>query len=204
MKTSKTRILSQEYYHSMRSKIVTSRFNTKTIDENANYRSKNPQIGSIYCSPQTMTEKIPVDSNVFVLEMNNDTNQIIAIGMVKNHPFVQKYHVYENGNYNRYVYVGKYRISRTEMTEQENQIMTALDILCFTGNRHMKRGQGLTRFPPDMLFGCSHIVDIPVFIAEMFKSRFQDNKNNAKSTTIPNTITSNITNKDVATTTNAN
>lgn len=173
MKTIKTRILTQEYYNSTRCKIVTSRFNTNTIAENELFRSKHQNIGCIYCTPQQITDKIPVESYVIVLEMNNDTNQIVAIGMIKNHPTVNKYNVYSNGNYNRYVYTGKYRIKRTEMTEYENKILTALDILCFTGNRHMKRGQGLTRFPPDMLYGCSHIVDIPIFITNMFKTRFQ-------------------------------
>ena len=53
--------------------------------------------------------------------------------------------VYQNSNYNRYVYV-KHRIDRCEMTKEENTIMQALDILCFTGNTHMKRGQGLDNF----------------------------------------------------------
>jgi len=108
---------------------------------------------------------------MFILEMNNDTNQIMGIGLVRNHPILNKYHVYDNGNYNRYVYVGKNRIDRADMSEKEEQIMKVFDILCFTGNRHMKRGQGLKSFPTDILYRCSKKVDLVKFISEMFKSR---------------------------------
>jgi hypothetical protein len=105
--------------------------------------------------------------------MNNDTNKILGVGMVRNHPFVQKYQVYKNGNYNRYVYVGKTRIDRTQMSEMEEKVMQVFDILCFSGNQHMKRGQGLKSFPADMLYRCSKRMDLVQFIGEMFKTRLQ-------------------------------
>ena len=108
--------------------------------------------------------------------MNNDTNQIIGVGMVRNHPIVNKYTVYSNGNYNRYVFVGKTRIDRSEMDEEEERIMKVFDILCFTGNKHMKRGQGFRLFPIEMLYRCSKKLDLVQFICEMFKRRI----NNAK------------------------
>jgi hypothetical protein len=103
--------------------------------------------------------------------MNNETNQIIGVGMVRNHPYINKYNVYGNGNYNRYVFIGKQRIDRMDMTPEEDIIMQVFDILCFTGNRHMKRGQGLKSFPLDMLFRCNKRLDLVDFIAKMFKSR---------------------------------
>ena len=103
--------------------------------------------------------------------MNNETNSILGIGMVRNHPIFNKFHVYENGNYNRYVYAGKTRIDRNEMTAEEDLIMQVFDILCFRGNRHMKRGQGLKSFPPDMLYRCSKKLDLVKFINNMFKTR---------------------------------
>jgi hypothetical protein len=110
---------------------------------------------------------------MFVLEMNNDTNKIIGIGMVRNHPVVNKYSVYSEGNYNRYVFVGKTRIDRSEMDEEEERIMKVFDILCFTGNKHMKRGQGLRLFPVEMLYRCSKKIDLVQFICEMFRKRMQ-------------------------------
>jgi hypothetical protein len=104
--------------------------------------------------------------------MNNDDNKICGVGMVMNKPRINKYSVYENGNYNRYSFIGKCRIDRSEMTEEENTIMKVFDILCFTGNRHMKRGQGLTMFPVEMLYKCNKQLDLVEFIRNMFKSRF--------------------------------
>jgi len=106
---------------------------------------------------------------MFILEMNNETNRIMGIGMVRNHPICNKYQVYSTDNYNRYVFAGKHRIDRSEMNEDEETIMKLFDILCFTGNRHMKRGQGLQSFPTDMLYRCSKELDLVQFIGAMFK-----------------------------------
>ena len=57
------------------------------------------------------------------------------------------------------------------MTEEEEQIMKVFDILCFSGNKHMKRGQGLKSFPSDMLYKMSKRLDLVSYIGEMFKKR---------------------------------
>jgi len=162
-----------DYKKSFRHFLVTTRFNDITWSENTNYRMKHPGIECIYCSPCPPTTSIPSESIMFVLEMNNDTNKIIGIGMVRNHPVVNKYSVYSEGNYNRYVFVGKTRIDRSEMDEEEERIMKVFDILCFTGNKHMKRGQGLRLFPVEMLYRCSKKIDLVQFICEMFRKRMQ-------------------------------
>jgi hypothetical protein len=152
--------------------LVTSRFNSQTWQENINYKMKNPKIGCIYCSPEQITKSIPIDSVVFVLEMNNDNNKIMGIGMIKNYSYIDKYHVYNNGNYNRYNYVGKNHILRENMNQKESAIMEIIDKICFTGNRHMKRGQGLRSFPIDILYKCSKQgFDLVDFIRSMFKVR---------------------------------
>ena len=91
--------------------------------------------------------------------------------MVLYHSNSKQLNIYENKNYTRFVYAGKYRIDRSEMTEQELEIMLAFDKLCFTGNRHMKRGQGLLSFPVEMLCRCSKILDLVDFVTNMFKIR---------------------------------
>ena len=117
---------------------------------------------------------VEYDSTNKIVGVVNDTqrmftNEIAGVGMVMNKPKINKYSVYENGNYNRYSFVGNCRIDRTEMTEHENMIMRVFDILCFTGNRHMKRGQGLTMFPVDMLYKCHKKLDLVDYIRNMFK-----------------------------------
>jgi hypothetical protein len=158
--------------------IMTSRFNNNTWSENQQFRqnikTKDSNKICIYCAPEKVAQYIPVESYMFVLEMNNDTNKIMGVGLVRNHPICNKMNVYKNGNYNRYVYSSNRRIDRTEMTEKEETIMKVFDILCFTGNRHMKRGQGLKAFPIDMIYKCRTIMDLVTFMGDMFKLRSKE------------------------------
>lgn len=159
------------YKSELRSFLLTSRFTNSTWDENLAYRNNYQKLGCIYCSPQQINCTIPIESILFILEMNNDKNKVLGVGMVRNHPHLNKYHVYKNGNYNRYSYVGKNRIDRSEMTEKEEEIMKFFDIICFSGNKHMKRGQGLQLFPVDIIYRCKQELDLVEFISGMFKSR---------------------------------
>jgi hypothetical protein len=45
---------------------------------------------------------------------------VMGIGLVKNHPVAGKYAVHSVNNYNRFVYIGKWRIDREDMSEDEN------------------------------------------------------------------------------------
>jgi hypothetical protein len=161
----------EEYFKKSNYIIMTSRWNQKTWEENCNYRMKNQQIGCIYCSPTAISSKIEKDATMFILEMNNDQNRIMGIGLVRNKYVLNKYFVYDNDRYNRYVFVSKTRIDRNEMNETEEKIMKVFDILCFTGNSHLKRGHGLKAFPKEMLYKMSKRMDLVEFIANMFKSR---------------------------------
>jgi len=160
-----------EYRQSLRHFIMTSRFNTQTLHENREFVKRTTTIKCVYCCPDPIAKNIPLDTILFVLEMNNDANKIVGIGLVKNHAFMHKYNVYSERTYNRYVYYGKNHIARENMTEQEERIMKVFDILCFTGNKHMKRGQGMKSFPVETLYKCKNTLDLVGFIAEMFKTR---------------------------------
>jgi len=151
--------------------IVISCFNNKTWAENEDYRSNHKEVACIYCSPEPPSKLIPLNSVMFVFEMNNDTNKIMGIGFIKNKPSTKQYFVYENDNYNRYSYLGGYRIDRSDMSEEEERIMQVFDELCFRGNTHMKRCQGLKSFPFDMLYRMSAKLDLVNFITQMFKQR---------------------------------
>jgi hypothetical protein len=151
--------------------IMTSRWTQSTWEENVEYRNMNPQIGCIYCSPTNISKQIQKNTILFVLEMNNDKNRIMGVGVIRNCPIINKYFVYENGKYNRYVFTSKKRIDREQMNEEEDRIMKVFDILCFTGNTHMKRGQGIKAFPREMLQKMSCKLDLVEFIRTMFKRR---------------------------------
>ena len=155
--------------------ILTSRFNNETYSYNKTYREQNHlKIGCIYGCPNQIAHHILPDSILFILEMNNSTNQIMGIGMIRNRP-ICGHKLYNNRNYNKYIYSGKYRIGREEMDEEEyNIIIRFFDIICFTGNSHMKRGQGLLSIPTTILYKCRNVLDITEYISNMFKKRINN------------------------------
>lgn len=155
--------------------ITTTRFNNKTYNENTKYREgMNPKPGCVYSCTQPITQRIRSDINIFVLEMNNDSNKITGIGLIKNEPFYNKYKIHEDDVYNIFSYIGNTRIDRSEMTPKEEQIMKVFDILCFKGKGHLKRLKGIKAFPIDMLYNCKHVLDLTDFISNIFRSRYKD------------------------------
>jgi hypothetical protein len=136
--------------------ILITIFDDETVEQNRKYRtSKKMELipkGCIYCSPTLVAEYIPINTFMYVIEMNNDKNKIIAIGKVRNKSHFQKFTVYQDRSYNQYQYIGKWRIPREEFTEDEETIAKIIDILCFTGNGHMKRSYGLKTFPIEILY----------------------------------------------------
>lgn len=163
----------KDFKKKMNKFICTTRFTDATWEENKNYMKnlRSSKTKCIYGSPFTLKSRIPHEGIVFVLEMNNDQNKIMGVGLIRNHPIQGKHRIYENGNYNRYAYLGLYHISREEMAEDENNIMNAFDILCFKGSKHMKRGSGINLFPDEILFKCLDTVHLVEFVSGMFKRR---------------------------------
>lgn len=151
--------------------LMTSRFNNKSFSEMREYCRDSKSARVVYGSPKEISMYVPREAIMFILEMNNDTNRIMGVGLVKNNPYPNKHLIYEDGNWNRHNFVGKYRIDRDELTEDEEWIFKALDIICFTGCRHQKRNQGITIFPPDMIERCKKRLDLVMFVANMFKTR---------------------------------
>jgi hypothetical protein len=161
-----------EYIALSKAVIATTRFNDTTYQENKEYRqNKDHPFGCIYNGIQPVSQYIRMDTDIYVLEMNNDTNRIMGIGKIRNDPIYNKYKIYQDDKYNVFSYVGKHRIDRTEMTDKEEQIMKVFDILCFKGKRHLKRLKSIKTFPIDMLYNCRHVVDLVDFIKNMFKKR---------------------------------
>ena len=113
------------------------------------------------------------ESMLEAVEMNNETNKIMGIGLVKNTPLCNKYEIYQNPSYNQYAYIGFYRIDRSEMNEMEETILRVLDHYCFKGRTHLKRLKGIKIFPQKILDKCNSILDLLDFISKMFLSREQ-------------------------------
>ena len=159
--------------------LVTTRFNSITLEENVQYRLRNPSIHCIYGSPQPIAAKIPYNSVLFVIEMNNSLNQVSGIGLIRNMVRLDQYtRVYECGNYNRYVYKGQYRIDREEI---EPALLEILDEILFRGKTHMKRGSGFKLVPIKLLKHekCNGI-DLKFAIKEMFVKKFKKAEDDVK------------------------
>ena len=132
--------------------LVSTRFNQETWLQNESFREKYNFTGCIYGVPQPMSPKIGNDSWVFVLEMNNTTNKIEGIGLIKNNLRLDKYFkIYNDGNYNRYVFKGKYRLSRDQLFGINSILVENLETILFTRKTHLKRGMGFTSVPGKLL-----------------------------------------------------
>jgi len=161
----------REYHRSMRSVLTTTRFNDKTWIENQKYRENHDLTkGCIYGTPEQISGRVlEKDKPIFVLEMNNEQNRIMGIGLIRGQTNVKKHNIYSNEDYNRYSYVGKYRVDREEMSAEEDEVMKIFDALCFKGHRHMKRLKGIKAFPIDLLYQHHKTIDLVDFIAKMLK-----------------------------------
>tara|TARA_Y100000780_G_C13694897_1_gene421141 strand:+ start:4389 stop:4883 length:495 start_codon:yes stop_codon:yes gene_type:complete len=120
-----------------------TRFNNQTFFENERYRTKIDHPGCLYGSPCEMPFKIPLRSKIFVLEINNEENKIMGIGYLYNKPYFKNRHfIYTNNDYNRYLYVGKYRVDRNELSDKNKKFLEVLEKRVFYGHSHQKRGHG--------------------------------------------------------------
>ena len=130
-------------------KIMTTRFNNNTWEENCRWREKNNFQGCIYNTPVYIKDNIPLQISLFVIEMNNETNKIEGIGKIINYVHTdRKYKVYSESNYNRYTYRGKHRINRDMIKDKEK--LEKLEERLFKGKGHLKRGQGILNVSYDI------------------------------------------------------
>lgn len=155
--------------------IVTVRFNNETWNANIRYRERKKLV-CIYATPYKLAENIDLYSPVFVIEMNNSTNQIMGIGLIKNKLVTDKvYKVQEDTNYNRYNYIGDYHISREVLDDYNAELVYVLDEILFKGYTHSKRGSGLTKIPEKVLkLDVCEGLDIKKEIKNIFIHHYRD------------------------------
>ena len=125
--------------------IACTQFSEATYTDNLRFRETN-NIGCIYCSPVPTNEKYSPETHLFVVEMNNTTNQMMGIGLIKNKRQADKtYLVHDTSNaacnYNRYIYKGERRLAREELPEE---MVDIFDKILFKGKSHLKRLRGLS------------------------------------------------------------
>ena len=143
--------------------VCITRYNDKTWAERTAWLAANPEYTCIYKSPVAIKSNIPYESPLFVIEMNNDTNQIMGIGRIVNEIRADRsYRIYADQNYNRYTYLGRQRVDRAGImqSKQDAGIIETLERLLFYGARHAKRGQGIHELP-------AHIRNYPGALSAM-------------------------------------
>jgi len=124
--------------------IGSTRFNNETLYENINYRKKKNISGVLYGASIKINTKYPIGSLIFIIEMNNETNNIEGIGLIRNNLVLDKHKIYSNGDYNRYIYGGDYWISGEKIKEYDNELFNMLINILFKGKSHLKRQSGIS------------------------------------------------------------
>jgi len=137
---------------------------------------------------------------MIIIEMQNDINKIMGIGIIENRtasevyriprnpkysrndvpdlpqpqpqPQEIKFKIFKDNNYNRYIYTGnEFYISREELErEPEMQSIVELEALLFKGSRHSKRGSGLSKIPK-WIIEEGHTTRIEKYIEEKYKNQ---------------------------------
>lgn len=134
--------------------VCITRYSNATWAERTAWLAANPQHACIYKSPVPIKLCIPYQAPLFVLEMNNDTNQIMGVGRIVNEIRADRaYRVYADQNYNRYTYLGRNRVDRAVIMQSRinARVIETLERMLFYGGRHAKRGQGIDELPVRIL-----------------------------------------------------
>ena len=151
--------------------IACTRFNNTTYDENMRYRREHCET-VIYGSTLKIRDIYSQGSQLFVAEMNNQTNQIEGIGLIKNCLIYDKRHnIYDNDDYNRYIYKGNYWLSRKQINQYNPEILEILDTVLFKGRSHLKCRIGITIITPKLFVHWDYDLDI---LKKMVKNLFLD------------------------------
>tara|TARA_B110000305_G_scaffold237594_2_gene301257 strand:- start:630 stop:1334 length:705 start_codon:yes stop_codon:yes gene_type:complete len=93
----------------------------------------------VYNVPISIHKSI-CNKKIYVIEMNNDMNEILGIGHIDSRCYYKRCKIYKDNNYNRYSYKG-FRIDIKDV--RINKYREELEKILFKGSTHQKRGQGI-------------------------------------------------------------
>ena len=127
--------------------IAVSIFNNETYEENLRWRREKSIEGCVYGMCKPLPKSFNYGSTLFVLEMNNDINKIVGIGLIINIPDYSRVKVYkERECANLYVHSSKFHITRDEMIKKdENNVIEYLENKLFHGCHNFKRLRGIAK-----------------------------------------------------------
>ena len=134
--------------------IATTRFNDETLRENRRCMDNvaHTEWKCIYGIIRKInTNKIPVYSLMYILEMNNERNEIAGIGLIRNYVYYD-ISIHNDDNLNQFTYKGKQHIEREDISETDRDgPLCSIENKIFKGYKHLKRGGGITCMPPNCL-----------------------------------------------------
>ena len=155
--------------------LASTRFINATYQENKAYRTTFNEV-AIYGTLIKIQYKYSIGAVMFVIEMNNETNKIEGIGLIKNIMLYDaKYKIYKNNDYNRCIYKGDYWISREQILQMDSTIIEICDLILFKGKSHLKRQTGITILTEQLFTNwiLFKMKDLKSKIKKIFISEFQ-------------------------------
>lgn len=154
--------------------LASTRFNNETYKENIVYREKN-NYQVIYGTCVRIQSRYSLDTIIFVIEMNNETNKIEGIGIIRNRISDNKHKIYSNTDYNRYVYVGDYWLSREKiLNSDDSKLVKIFDTILFKGKSHVKRQAGISILTKKLLTNWAYeLTDLEQRVKNLFLSEFR-------------------------------
>lgn len=158
--------------------LACTRFNNQTYKENTNCRITYRE-PVIYGSAFKIRKLYSAGALIFVAEMNNETNKIEGIGLIKNLLVCDKhYKIYDENKYNRYIYRGQYWLSRQQLDKLDVNISEILDNVLFIGKSNMKRMQGITILTEKLFTNWDYeLCDLKNKVKNVFLDYFKENNN---------------------------
>jgi|TARA_B110000046_G_scaffold172412_1_gene194158 hypothetical protein len=124
--------------------IGTTRFTNETFEENKKWREKHNWKGCIYGLSKRVPLYLGSEALIYVVEMNNDTNQIEGVGLIRNYINKEKRTWIYNSDtsYNRFIYNSAFRLDKGDF--KHHKTIELLETILFYGSGHYKRGKGIT------------------------------------------------------------
>jgi hypothetical protein len=140
--------------------IASTRFNNNTLAQNMAYRLKSSE-PVIYGTGFQINAKYPAGIILFVVEMNNEENRIEGIGLISNNiVFDKKHKIYDDSNYNRFIYRGDHWLSREKILAIDPEIVAIFDKILFKGKSHLKRQSGITIVTEKLVLNWEHDLEV--------------------------------------------
>lgn len=118
-----------------------AKFNNNTLKQNRDWKIKKKWKGAVYGFETFPPEFIPLNSWIFIIEMNNETNHIVGIGLIQNtfRPELRSRIYNPNQIYNNYVFKSPYHIQRNILIQKNSKAISFLENILFKGYTHLKR-----------------------------------------------------------------